>query len=275
MTKPIRDTLEKRAQRAILQYAFFRPESAAVIALTILLAYFAPNVIGVLPWWTWLLGGLAGEAAVVYSSLTDTEAHRLIVARMLQDEFHPERLNDAWLQKQVQEAFDYRSRITAAIRERRDTVLKDHLEDTARQLDEWLEEVYGLAQRLDRYVRERELHTRNRQRAQERIRQLEKQRNEESAPAVQREIEFNLESLRRQLEAIDQLEGAMERARLRLENTITSMGTIYTQTMLVGAKDIDSGRARRLRQEISDEVDELGDVLTAMDEVYAADARLR
>jgi hypothetical protein len=49
----------------------------------------------------------------------------------------------------------------------------------------------------------------------------------------------------------------MERARLRLENTLTAMSTIYTQTMLVGAKDIDSGRARRLRDEIAEEVNEL------------------
>lgn len=267
-------TLEKRAQRAILQYAILRPESAVVLALTILLTYFAPQFIKLLPWWTWLVGGLAGEAALVYSSLTDTEAHRRIVARMLHDEFHPERLADSRLQKQVQEAFDYRRRITAAILERRDTVLRDHLADTASQLDEWLEEVYGLAQRLDRYMSERELHLSNRQRAQERIKQLENQLAQEQAPAVIREIEYNLNGLRRQLEAINQLESAMERARLRLENTITSMGTIYTQTMLVGAKDIDSGRAKRLRQEIGEEVNELGDVLSAMDEVYAVDTHL-
>ena len=271
MSNERRESLEKRAQRAILQYAFLRPESSVVIALTILLSFFAPQYIETLPWWTWLLGGLAGEAALVYSSLTDSEAHRRVIARMLQDEFHPERLRDPWLQKQVQEAFDYRTRITAAIRERRDTVLKDHLADTASQLDEWLEEVYGLAQRLDRYKSERDLHINNRQRAQERVKQLQAQLDGESTPAVRREIEYNLDSLHRQLEAINQLENAMERARLRLENTITAMGTIYTQTMLVGAKDIDSGRAKRLRQEIGEEVNELGDVLTAIDEVYAAE----
>ena len=125
--------------------------------------------------------------------------------------------------------------------------------DTASQLDEWLEEVYGLAQRLDRYQAERDLHARNRERAQERLRQLEAQLAKETAPAVRQDIELNIESLRRQLQTIEQLENAMERARLRLENTLTAMGTIYTQTMLVGAKDIDSGRARRLRQEITDE----------------------
>ncbi len=271
MTDNKRRSLEARARRAILQYAFLRPESAVVIALTILLTFFAPQYVGILPWWTWLAGGLAGEAALVYSSLTDAEAHRRVVAQMLKDEFRPERLRDPWLQQQVRDAFDYRGRITAAIRERRDSVLKDHLADTASQLDDWLEEVYGLAQRLDRYSHERELHMGNRQRGLMRLHELEKQLQGETTPAVRRDIEYNLDSLRRQLEAINQLENAMERARLRLESTITAMGTIYTQTMLVGAKDIDSGRAKRLRQEIGEEVNELGDVLSAMDEVYAAE----
>ena len=60
----------------------------------------------------------------------------------------------------------------------------------------------------------------------------------------------------------------VSRARLRLENTITAMATIHSQTMLMSAKDIDSGRAQRLRQEIADEVVELSDILVAMDEVY-------
>lgn len=272
MTTGPRESLEKRAQRAILQYAFFRPESAVVIALTILLAFFAPQYIEVLPWWAWLLGGIAGEATLVYTSLTDAAAHKRVVEQMLKDEYQPERLTNPWLQRQVEEAFKYRGLITAAIKERRDSVLKDHLADTAIQLDEWLEEVYGLAQRLDRYTREQELHTGNRQRAQARLIELERQLEGESTSAVRREIEYNIDSLRSQLEAIQQLENAMERARLRLESTITAMGTIYTQTMLVGAKDIDSGRAKRLRLEIDEEVNELGDVLSAMDEVYAAEA---
>lgn len=272
MADETRSSLEERAQRAILQYAFFRPESAIIIALTILLAFFVPSYIDFAPWWAWLAGGLLGEAALVYSSLTDPEAHRRVVANMLHDEFHPERLQNTWLRQQVEDAFNYRSLITAAIRERRDSVLKDHLTDTAGQLDEWLEEVYDLAQRLDRYQTERDLHVRNRKHARARREELEQQLAREEAPAVRREIEYNIESLERQLQAIDELENAMERARLRLENTLTAMGTIYTQTMLVGAKDIDSGRAQRLRAEIGEEVNELSDVLAAMDEVYKAES---
>jgi hypothetical protein len=272
MANETRNTLEQRAQRAILQYAFFRPESALILAATLILTVLSGLDVGFLaqiPWFAWLLGGLVGEGAVVYSSLTDTEAHKRIVAAMLEDEFKPERLESKDLQEQVRDAFKYRGLITAALRERRDSVLKDQLAETAVQLDDWLEEVYGLAQRLDRYRRERSLHRQNWERGQQRMAELRQLLQREQNPALKQDIEYNLQSLQRQLDTIQELENAMERARLRLENTLTAMSTIYTQTMLVGAKDIDSGRARRLRDEIAEEVNELTDVLVAMDEVYS------
>ncbi|MCI0396279.1 MAG: hypothetical protein L0332_02210 [Chloroflexi bacterium] len=261
--------LEKRVQQAILQNAFFRWESAVVISLTLLLTVFAEYIPLNVPAWVWFLGGLVSEAAIVYSSLTDPEAGRKVVAEMLRDEFQPERLHDKQLQQQVQEAFDYRSRITAAIRERRDSVLKDSLSETAGQIDEWLESIYNLARRLDRYRQEKEVLERDKRRALERSRQLETRLPAEKDPAVRGQIEETLENLRRQMQTIDTLENTMERAQLQLETTLSSLGTIYSQTMLAGAKDIDSARAKRLRQEIAEEVQELDNVLVAMDEVYA------
>lgn len=284
MSKETRKTLEERARQAILQYAFMRPESAMVLATTLILtalslvigepganASVLVDAFAQIPWFAWLGGGLLGEAAIVYSSLTDSAAHARVVAAMLESEFQPERLRSEDLQQQMRDAFKYRELITSALHERRDSVLKDQLADTAVQLDDWLEEVYGLAKRLDNYRRERDLHQRNWERGQKRMGELAKRLEQESDPAVRRDIEYNVESLQRQLATIRQLENAMERARLRLESTLTAMSTIYTQTMLVGAKDIDSGRARRLRDEIAEEVNELSDVLVAMDEVYTSD----
>jgi len=87
---------------------------------------------------------------------------------------------------------------------------------------------------------------------------------------VRQQIETTLAGIGRQLETLDNLEDTIQRAELQLENTLANLGTIYSQTMLVDVKDIDSGRARRLRQEIVEEVTELSDMLLAMDEVYAA-----
>jgi chromosome segregation ATPase len=244
-----------------------------VIALTVLLAAFSAlfaDVSVLLAPWVWLLGGTIAEALLVYSSLSDPENNRQVVAAMLKDEFHPERLADKRLREQVQEALDYRSRITTAIRERRESVLKDNLSATAGQIDEWLESIYNLAQRLDRFQQEKNILERDKKRATARIRELTQKLQREEDEAVRSQIQTTTENLQRQYSTILQLENTMERAQLQLETTLSSLGTIYSQTMLVGAKDIDSGRAKRLRQEISEEVQELDNILVAMDEVYAS-----
>jgi hypothetical protein len=265
-------SLEKRARRAMLQHAFFRWESAVVIALTLLLTVFGSSIVELVPSWAWLIGGLVAEAALVYSSYTDPETGRKVVAEMLRHEFRPERLQDDALQQQMEQALDYRSRITTSVRERNDSVLRDSLIETADQIDEWLENIYSLAQRLDRYGQEKGVLERDSKQAAERIRQLEENGLAEEDPQVKKQIESAIAGMQRQIKTIDTLEKTMERAQLQLETTLSSLGTIYSQTMLVGAKDIDSDRAKRLRQEIVDEVQELDDVLLAMDEVYASSA---
>jgi hypothetical protein len=256
----------------MLQHAFFRWESAVVIALTLLLAVFGPNIPAVdfIPSWVWLLSGSVAEALLVYSSYSDPETGRQVVAQMLQDDFQPDRLEDKKLQRQVEEALDYRSRITAAIHERRESVLKDNLAETASQIDDWLENIYNLARRLDRYQSEKVILERDKKRAQERVRQLENRIAVENDPVVRQQIEFTMDGMQRQISTIESLEKTMDRAQLQLESTLSSLGTIYSQTMLVGAKDIDSGRAKRLRQDIREEVEELDSILLAMDEVYAS-----
>jgi len=88
------EPLEKRVQQAILQEAFFRWESAAVISISLLMAVFAPRLIGFIPSWAWLVGGLVAELALVYSSLTDPEFGRKVAADLLRHEFEPEKLGD-------------------------------------------------------------------------------------------------------------------------------------------------------------------------------------
>jgi hypothetical protein len=271
MTSDAQEPLDKRAQKAMLQNAFLRWESAVVIAITLLLTVFAPQLpaLSFVPAWAWLVGGLAAEGLLVYSSYSDPETGRKVVAEMLQDEFEPQRLSDKKLQAQVEQALDYRGRITTFIRERRDSVLKDSLIETVDDIDEWLANIYTLAKRLDGYRKEKSVLERDKSRAAERIRQLEARVDVETDPDVKKQIAVNSESLRRQISTIEKLDKTMDRANLQLENTLSALGTIYSQTMLAGAKDIDSARAKRLSQDIHDEVQELDNVLVAMDEVYA------
>ena len=269
------DNLRDRVQKALLREAIFRPESALVISISLLLAVIAPQVgfLDFIPFWVWLLGGVVAEAALVYSSLTDPEFGRQVAAKVLRQEFEPQKLQDPYLQERMDEALDYRVRIENAIRQQDDSLIKDELSQTAAQMDEWIEHIYNLALRIDRYRQEQDVLERDYRRTRQRIAELEKQLAAEENPKIQAQITATLESKKRQMATLEKLNDTIRRAELQLETSHAQLATIYSQTMLVDAKDIDSGQARRLRLEISDEVDEIQDILLAMDEVYASNAQ--
>lgn len=268
-------TLEERAQRAMLQYAMMRPESAVFLAgsalLTFLLTIFDASVFG-MPNLTWLGVGLVGYAALVWSSYSDPKTGHKVVNELLRSDFNPRKLKNKHLQSQVDEALEYRTRITDLINERRDGAIKDELTSVASQFDTWIEEIYDMAERLDDYQGEKEGLKKSYFTAQSRLADLKKRRERVRDAQMQDDIDNNIKSLERQMKTIESLDTTMERAKLRLENTLTAMGTIHSQTLLLGAKDIDSSRYRRLQQDIAEEVDGLADVLYAMDEVYSDSA---
>lgn len=259
-------------QSAMLQYAMMRPESAGFLAgtslMSFLLTVFDASIFG-LPNLTWLGVGLVGYAALVWSSYSDPKTGHKVVNELLRSDFNPKKLSNKQLQSQVDEALEYRTRITDLINERRDGALKDELLDVASQFDVWIEEIYDMAQRLDDYQDEKDALVKSYFSAEKRLKSLEQRRAKVKDPMMQGDIDNNIRSLKRQMETIESLETTMERAKLRLENTLTAMGTIHSQTLLLGAKDIDSSRYRRLQQDIAEEVEGLADVLYAMDEVYS------
>jgi hypothetical protein len=277
MANETRESLEKRVRNTLFQEAVFRPESAFIIAATMLLTaasavFTDAAVIGLVPPLVWLLGGTAVEAGLVAVSLTDPEFKRQVVANMLRRDYKPERLKDKYLQQRMAEALDYRSRIEAGINKRTDTVLRDELIETATQIDEWLESIYDLAKRIDTYQDDVGILERDRKRAQERLKQLQQEKTATQDQAVKEQLEETMAGLQQQLQTLNSLDSTIKRARLQLENSLTHLGTIYSQTMLADAKDIDRARAKRLRQEIADEVTELNDILVSMDDVYATEA---
>jgi seryl-tRNA synthetase len=139
-------------------------------------------------------------------------------------------------------------------------------------MDDWLGQIYDLAEKIGRYRKRQDKLTRDKNRAWRRIKELQADYELETDTAVKKQIQITIDGLQKQYNALDSIENTMQRAELQLENSLAHLGTIYSQALLVDAKDIDSSRARRLRQEIDEEVDELNDVLLAMDEVYAQDS---
>lgn len=258
--------IRRRASRAMLNRAFFDWRSAVVIALTLILTAFV-RPFPWWQWWFWLVGGAVAELLLVYSIFADPRVGEQVVAEMLRRTYDLRPLHGGETQEQVEKALEYRARIEGAVQERREGVLRGHLTETARQIDDWIDHIYVLARRLDAYQYDAVIEQ-DRRAVPLRIENLRAELRREDDPAVRAQIQATLRDKETQWAHLEQLDNAMQKADLQLESTLSALGTVYSQLLLIEARDVDSGRAQRLREEVADQVAALQDVLQAMDEVY-------
>ena len=265
---PKDSNIHSRATSAIITYALFRWESAATIALTILLAYFNPVKLDWWQWWYWLIVGGVAEALIVVTSLQDANTGAQVVAEMFREEFTPATVKTQNLRAAVQRALDYRNRIEELIRQSEAGVLRDHLKDSTAGIMDWIAQIFRLAQRLDAFERD-DIIKQDAASAPRELRELETRVQRETDDAVREQARHALESKRAQAQNLEKLTNTMEKAELQLDATLTALGTVYSQLMLIRSKDdIEDSRSQRLRGDIAEQISQLNELQGAMDEVY-------
>jgi hypothetical protein len=269
-----RDELEQRAGRAILTRSIYRWESAVIIALTLSLAVLTlagviPALFGLFQWWFWLALGALGEVGLVWSSVRDPEFRARAVAEMFREKFNPRQIENTALRQRVEKALEYRDRIDETIAKSQEGVMRDHMTDVSQGITDWMQNVFRLARRLDAYMADDTLRH-DLQSVIPSIDSLKKRLALEDDDTVKRQISQTIAQKQIQRDNLHKLQNVMERAQFQLESTITAMGTVYSQMMILGARDVASGRAQRLQQDIDDQVQALQDVVQTMDEVYQA-----
>ncbi|HOT92237.1 MAG TPA: hypothetical protein PLJ78_08550 [Anaerolineae bacterium] len=263
----IRSTVEKQARRAIVQYAFFRWENAVIIGAMVLLWFFLPQPLPGWPIWGWPALGILGVLAIVISTLTDVETGAKVQIELFQERFNPRKVADPQLRQEVEKALEYQRRIVAYISKQRAGVLRDRLQDTAGQINDWVSNIYQLALRLDAY-RHDPLLGQERASVPRELEALTSRRNLEPNPEVKKQLDAVIESKRKQWDSLNALNSRMEQAELQLEQSNTALATVYSQVQLISAQDIESGRSDRLRQDIQDHIARLNDLVSSINEVY-------
>jgi hypothetical protein len=267
----IHDTIDRQARRAIFEHALIRVENAVILAGAILLAFFLPNPLpAVLPWWgawTWLALGAAGVAAMAFSSVNDPEEREKAVARLFREKYNVTGLHDRALKEKLKKAEDYHTQIKAAIKSQKDGILKERMQRTAAGIYDWIGNMVRLARRIDSY-RGDPIIKGDRAGLRESIPTLEARRQRETDERVGQQLEITLADQRRLQENIAELDNRMQRADLQLDSSLAALGTVYSQILLVGSKEVDSDRAERLSSDIANEVTSLQDVVDSINEVY-------
>jgi rubrerythrin len=267
-------------RKAVWNYSFFQTSNAILIATVVImtgcltLLVFPALGLGGLAWLA--VAGLGGflfliiaEILFLYTSIRDEKAHAKAVAEIFEPQvnFEPTVISDRVLRAKVDKALEYWSLIDDAINKVPKGVLRDRLLKTTREVTHWLQAVYNLAERVDKFrlnkVIEQDLQT-----VPKAIENYQKKLATEDNPDVRRQLEKTIADRKRQLQTLQNLQGSMEKATYQLDSTLSSLGTIYSQLLLVGAKDEQAGRISRLQEEISEQVYQLEDLTEAMDEVF-------
>jgi hypothetical protein len=268
MDKDSGEKLEERAWRAMLAYSFFRWESAANLALTLILAVLLPDPFPWWRWWYWLILGGVAEALIVATSLTDQATGARVVSDMLREQFNPRRLRSEKHRERLEKALEYQRRIEAAVRDQPASVLRDRLRYMSDEVGEWIAAIYRLASRLDEYEADVVINQdmRSVPLAIKNYRQRLKQEDDE---AVKEQMRQTIRSKEAQWDYLQKLQNTMEKAEFQLEQTLSALGTVYSQMLLIGARDTQGDKAQRLREDVGEQVKSLQDLIQAMDEVYA------
>jgi hypothetical protein len=263
----IRVSIEQQARRAIVQHAFLRWESAVIIAGTLLLTVFLPRPFAWWPWWGWLALGVVAEALIVYTSLTDLDTAAAVVAGIFREQFDPRQVQDNGLRGKLIQAVEYRERIDRGVRQQRENVLREHLQDMAGGIDDWISQMFRLARRLDAY-RSDHVIARDQKDVPKEIENLSARLRLETDAAVRQQMEATLAGRIAHRRSLTKLDDTMTRAELQMDHSLAALGTVYSQILLMGAREVDSGRAQRLREDIRQQVLSLQDVVDSINEVY-------
>lgn len=255
------EEVRQRATGAILTDAVMTWPSALVIGLTIILTFATGQ-------FYWLAVGAVLEVIYLVLTLSDPEARRQAVSRMLEDKFDPRDIKNIEARTRLQKALEYKKSIDGFIGQQ-ESALRVTLEDTSAEIDNWIEQIYLLAKNLDQFQSNR-LIERDRIEAPTKLRSLQTRLKVERDPGVRAELQEAVDIQQRLVDDLQKVASLVKRTEIKMDNTVAQLSSLHTKLQqMAQTKQIDSNRARRLQQEIHDEVQELADIVSAMDDMYS------
>ena len=272
---------EQPISKAILLYSFFGIKNALLIASIIIfsgfLALFLFPLVGLFGVGALAAGGLSGlfmlivaELAFLYRSFTNKELHAKAVADMLNPDikFTPANIKDKELREKVDKSLEYWALIDDEIKKAPKGILRDGSPHavTHQEVTNWLQAVHNLAEHVDK-LRDNKIIQQDLKTLPSLIQESKADLKRTKDPAVKAQLERTIADQERQLRSLENLQANIDKATYQLDSTISALGTIYSQLLLVGSKDESGSKINRLQEEISEQVHQLEDITDAMDEV--------
>jgi hypothetical protein len=147
------DAQRRRERRALLSYALFRWESAAVLALTLVLVVLIPDPFrGTLTawrWWIWLALGALAETLIVVTTLQDPDLRAQVASDLVRARLGPTTIGDVDYRQLAERALRHRAEIELLLQRTRRKAQRERLRPVLDDVTHWTASIVRLAQRLD------------------------------------------------------------------------------------------------------------------------------
>jgi ribosomal protein L17 len=265
------DELRERALGALVTDAFFTWPSALVIGLTMIAFFSGISLFPAFQPWMWLVIGAILEAIYLLVTINDPTARRQAISRMLQEKFDPRDIRNLPARQRLQKALEYKRSIDEFIA-KQSGAMQLALQDTADEIEDWIEQIYLLGKSIDNFE-SNAIVERDRREVPTQLRSLETRLKLESDPTVKAELQEAIAIRKRLLEDLGKVASLVKRTEIKMDNTVAQLSSVHTKLQqMAHTKEMDSTRARRLNQEIHDEVAALADIVEAMEDMYSSSA---
>ncbi|HRV94963.1 MAG TPA: 2TM domain-containing protein [Anaerolineae bacterium] len=169
------------------------------------------------------------------------------------------------LKDQVKKARTYQAQIKSLLKASTRQNIHIRQDDLAKQIDEWVRAVEVLAERIESF-RQNSLIQTDLAAVPQSIDDLERRLASETDESTRAELERTLTVYKNHLEALNQLQGTIKRAEIKIESTLSLLGTLYSQ-MLTSQSTNHVADYSRLFEDVEEEVHILQDHLDALGEV--------
>lgn len=169
------------------------------------------------------------------------------------------------LKDQVKKARTYQAQLKSLLKSPARQNVHIRQADLAGQIDEWVQAIETLTQRVESFRQNSVIQT-DLAAVPQSISDLERRLAAETDESTRAELERTLTIHKTHFAALKQLEGTIKRAEIKIESTLSSLGTLYSQ-ILTSQSSNHVADYSRLSEDVEEEVHMLQDHLDALGEV--------
>ncbi len=215
-----------------------------------------------------IMFGFLAAVGWLWVNLNDSRRQSKALANHLQHgiTFSLDAVHDKKLKVKLLKALHYWSLINDKSDTLREGPLRDRVWATHRDVTQWLQVIYNLTRQADALL----LNTIVRQELQNLpviIREYETKLLHEINPGIRRQLEQTITQRQQQLQTLQSLQNHIAQVHYQLDSTLSALGMVYSQLLLIAEEGRQTNRMRHLHTEVTEEINRLQDLIEAIYEV--------